>query len=63
MAATHVDRPADPGDFRFDGTSRGMILAYCIGGVLVLALAYFLYTQFTAVYGVKVEAPCDCSRA
>lgn len=44
-------------DFRGEGASLRTIAVAVAGGLLVLALVYFLYAQFTAVRGVKVEAP------
>lgn len=45
----------------FEGRSPGRAIAaatpFVVGVLLILALAWFIYTQWTSVGGVKVEAP------
>lgn len=53
MASTQFDRE----DFRAGGTSAGMVVFYIVCALLLLAFVYFLYIQFTAVDGIKLEAP------
>jgi len=44
-------------DFSPSGAPNGMMVVYSACILLLLAFAYYLYTQFTAVGGIKVEAP------
>lgn len=53
MAVAQLDRE----DFRAGGRSAGVVVFYIVCALLLLAFVHFLYTQFTAVDGVKVEAP------
>lgn len=53
MTAARVDHE----DFESGSRVGGSVLLAVVGGVLFLALAWFVYSQLTAVRGVTVEAP------